>query len=60
MKGFSLITMLFLILHTAAFAQFPPVDTLRLNNAYKAVMKKPNTLEKQMEFISAFPSPSPF
>ena len=37
-------------------AQYYPVDTTRLCNAYRALIKGPNTLEKQKEFLKAFPS----
>ena len=37
-------------------AQYFPVDTAMLNSAYRAIVKGPNTLEKQLNFLTAFPT----
>lgn len=37
-------------------AQYFPVDTLRLNKAYRSIISGQNNLENQLEFLHAFPS----
>lgn len=48
--------LLFAVLVTTASAQYFPVDTARLNSAYRAIVRGPNTLEKQQDFLAAFPT----
>jgi hypothetical protein len=38
------------------FAQYYMVDTLRLNSAYRELLLKPNTPERQKAFFNAFPN----
>ena len=51
-----LIFFLIIMVVDTTTAQYYPVDTMRLCNAYRALIKGPNTLEKQKEFLKAFPS----
>lgn len=48
--------LLFAALVTTASAQYFPLDTARLNSAYRAIVRGPNTLEKQQDFLDAFPT----
>lgn len=48
--------LLFAMIAMSASAQYFPVDTARLNNSYRAIVKGPNTLEKQQAFLAAFPT----
>jgi len=57
MKKFICLSMVYyfcLILN--GFSQFFPVDTAKLNTAYKELTKERNSLEKQQLFLDAFPS----
>ena len=56
MKRTVLTAILFVAFLTNATAQDFPVDTARLNNAYRTIVKGPNTLEKQQDFLAAFPT----
>ena len=56
MKKYLFALLLSSFLATPTVAQYYPVDTLRLNKAYNAIINGPNTLEKQTEFFRAFPS----
>lgn len=38
------------------YAQYFPIDTLKLNTAYRELMKSPNKLSAQENFFNAFPS----
>ena len=46
---------LLVALFATASAQYFPVDTARLNSAYKQLMCSPQSPEKQKEFFDAFP-----
>ena len=48
--------LLFAVLVASASAQYFPVDTARLNNAYEALMQSPQSSEKQKDFFNAFPA----
>ena len=56
MKRLIFATLLFITLLTTARAQYFPVDTARLNKAYRSIIKGENTIEKQKEFLAAFPT----
>lgn len=56
MKRAFFTALLFTTLLTTATAQYFPVDTARLNSAYRAIVRGPNTLEKQQDFLAAFPT----
>lgn len=45
-----------LFLYHSATAQYYPVDTLQLNNAYRKIINGNNSLENQLDFLKAFPS----
>ncbi len=52
----NLFTLAFLAIAVAAAnAQYFPLDTARLNNAYRAIVNGENSKEKQQEFLDAFP-----
>lgn len=48
--------LLLVFLFKPATAQYYPLDTLKLNKAYNAIINGNNTLERQIEFLKAFPS----
>jgi hypothetical protein len=57
MGKISTLVSLFLIISTfKGYAQFFPVDTARLNTAYKELARDTHSLEKQKAFFDAFPS----
>lgn len=56
MKRFFITLLLFATFLATATAQYFPVDTAKLNSAYRAIVKGPNTLEKQQDFLAAFPT----
>ena len=56
MKRLFLALILLVTTILTATAQYFPVDTARLNNAYRAIVKGGNTIEKQQEFLEAFPT----
>lgn len=56
MKRLFLALILLVTTILTATAQYFPVDTARLNNAYRAIVKGVNTIEKQQEFLEAFPT----
>ena len=49
-------TMLLLTVLFAAKAQYFPIDTARLNNAYIALINGERTAENEMEFLEAYPT----
>ena len=51
-----LLTLLLAVLFTTARAQYFPIDTARLNNAYEALSLNPQSYDRQMEFFEAFPN----
>lgn len=51
-----LIVASFCCISVLGYAQFFPVDTAVLNSAYRELVSKPNTLERQRAFFDAFPS----
>lgn len=54
MKKISLIT-LAVMAANSMFAQYFPVDTAKLNNAYRNVIKTPNSPKAQKAYFDAFP-----
>lgn len=48
--------LLLVFLFKPATAQYYPLDTLKLSKAYNAIINGNNTLERQIEFLKAFPS----
>ncbi len=56
MKRFFITLLLFTTFLATTTAQYFPVDTAKLNSAYRAIVKGPNTLEKQQDFLAAFPT----
>lgn len=56
MKRFLSFLLFVALFVSSVSAQYFPVDTARLNNAYRAIVKGPNTLEKQLNFLAAFPT----
>ena len=48
--------MLVVITTHSVFAQYFPVDTARLNNAYKNLMNDPHNAETQKNYFDAFPN----
>ena len=56
MKRFLSFLLFVALFVSSVSAQYFPVDTARLNNAYRAIVKGPNTLEKQQNFLAAFPT----
>ena len=49
-------TVLFFIVASTATAQYFPIDTARLNNAYRALKNGQQTVEKVMELLEACPT----
>lgn len=56
MKPFTLIALLFSSIFSTATAQYFPVDTARLNNAYRTLEQGICTEKTEMEFLKAFPT----
>lgn len=56
MKPFTLIALLFSSIFSTATAQYFPVDTARLNNAYRTLEQGRCTEKTEMEFLKAFPT----
>lgn len=56
MKRLSLILILLVTTMPAATAQYFPVDTARINKAYKVLMSGERTTETEMEFLEAYPT----
>ena len=56
MKRFLSFLLFVALFVSSVSAQYFPVDTARLNSAYRAIVKGPNTLEKQQNFLAAFPT----
>lgn len=56
MKPFTLIALLFSSIFSTATAQYFPVDTARLNNAYRTLELGICTEKTEMEFLKAFPT----
>ena len=49
-------TTLFFIVALTVNAQYFPVDTAKLNNAYRALKNGEQTIENEMEFLEAYPT----
>ncbi len=45
-----------ILISNTAFSQYFPVDTLKLNTAYRDLVNNSNTLERQQKFFDAFPN----
>lgn len=56
MKRAFFTALLFTTLLTTATAQYFPVDTARLNKAYRTLEQGNRTAETEMEFLEAFPT----
>ena len=56
MKRFIFFSSLFLVAFLTATAQNFPVDTARINKAYRALEEGTRTLKTEMEFLDAFPT----
>ena len=56
MKRAFFTTLFFTTLLTTATAQYFPVDTARLNKAYRTLEKDPQAKELQLDFFRAFPN----
>ena len=55
MKRFFLTLLLFATFLSTITAQYFPIDTARLNNAYRALLQNPQSKELQLDFFRAFP-----
>ena len=55
MKRVFITLLLFATLLSTAAAQYFPIDTARLNNAYRALLQDPQSQELQLDFFRAFP-----
>lgn len=55
MKRLFLTILLLATLFTTTLAQYFPIDTARLNKAYKELIRSPQSIEKQKEYFNAFP-----
>ena len=55
MKSFLSFLLFVALFVSSVSAQYFPVDTARLNNAYEALMQCPQSSEKQKEFFNVFP-----
>ena len=55
MKRFFITLLLFTTFLATTTAQYFPVDTARLNNAYRALLQDPQSQELQLDFFRAFP-----
>lgn len=56
MKRLTLIALLFSALSATTQAQYFPIDTARLNNAYRTLTNGERTAENEMEFLEAYPT----
>ncbi len=48
-------TVLFFTIASTITAQYFPIDTARLNNAYRVLLLNPQSKELQLDFLNAFP-----
>lgn len=55
MKRFFLTLLLFATFLSTITAQYFPIDTARLNNAYRALLQNPQSQKLQLDFFRAFP-----
>ena len=55
MKRIYFTVLFFIIASTTITAQYFPIDTARLNNAYRVLLQNPQSKELQFEFLNAFP-----
>ena len=55
-KVFMICLLLFWLIASKSYAQYFPVDTAKLNTAYRELVKYPNTLKCQKAFLNAFPN----
>lgn len=55
MKRFFLTLLLFAMFLSTIAAQYFPIDTARLNNAYRALLQNPQSQKLQLDFFRAFP-----
>lgn len=55
MKTRIIIVLLLVIMTHQVYAQYFPVDTARLNNAYRELVKEPQSVAAQRNFFDAFP-----
>ena len=55
MKRFFITLLLFATFLATTTAQYFPVDTAKLNNAYRALLQDPQSQELQLDFFKAFP-----
>ena len=55
MKRFFLTLLLFATFLSTITAQYFPIDTARLNNAYRALLQNPQSPKLQLDFFRAFP-----
>ena len=51
----TLLTTLFFIVALTVNAQYFPIDTARLNKAYRVLLQNPQSKELQLDFLNAFP-----
>ena len=56
MKRTILTAFLIAVFLATATAQYFPIDTARLNKAYKTLEQGKRTVETEMEFLEAFPT----
>ena len=56
MKRLIFATLLLIAFFTTAKAQYFPVDTARLNKAYRTLKKGERTAQTEQEFLEAFPT----
>ena len=49
-------TMLLLTVLFAAKAQYFPIDTARLNSAYRAIISGERNIKTEMEFLESYPT----
>ena len=55
MKRIYFTVLFFIIASTTITAQYFPIDTARLNNAYRVLLQNPQSKELQLDFLNAFP-----
>lgn len=55
-KVFMICLLLVWLISSKSYAQYFPVDTAKLNTAYRELVKYPNTLKRQKVFLDAFPN----
>ena len=55
MKRYFLTLLLFATFLSTITAQYFPIDTARLNNAYRALLQNPQSQKLQLDFFRAFP-----